>query len=192
MDLTTAVILASEGGESELKLFFFHSLSEMLTTAIASIIVFALLWWKGMPAAKSMLQGRTDRIAGEIEGADQARRDGESRLAQASQRVSDAENERQHILVEARQTAEALKAQIVARAEAEAEAIVVRSGSDIEAAKNQAIADLQAEVAELALGAAQAVVAASLDADTQSDLIDGYIEQVGGAGGAAESVRSPR
>jgi F-type H+-transporting ATPase subunit b len=178
---TLSLILASEGESATLKTFFFHSTSEMLMTASASLIIFALLWWKGLPVARSMLQGRSDRIAAELEGADQARRDGESRLAQASQRVSDAENERQHILVEARQTAEALKAQIVARAEAEAEAIAVRAAADVESAKNQAVADLQADIAELALGAARAVVAGNLDPDTQSELIDGYIEQVGGS-----------
>ena len=185
---TLSLILASEGESATLQTFFFHSWSEMLTTASASIIIFALLWWKGMPAAKSALKARSERIAAELEGADQARRDGETRLAQSSQRVADAENERQHILVEARQTAEALKQQIVARAEAEAEAIAVRAAADIESGKNQAVADLQAEVAELALGAAQAVVAGNLDAATQSDLIDGYIEQVGGAASAAGSA----
>jgi F-type H+-transporting ATPase subunit b len=189
MDLSTAVIFASEG-EPALQVFFFHSLSEVIVTSLASIIVISLLWWKGMPPAKAALAARTQRIESEIEGSDHARRDGESRLAQASQRVADAENERQRTLVEARQTAEALKQQIITRAEAEAEALVVRSGADIDSSKNQAIADLRAEVGELALGAAQAVVAASLDADTQADLIDGYIEQVGGATGAAGSARS--
>ena len=40
-----------------------------------------------------------------------------AKLGDVQHRIANAENERQRILVEARQTAEALKAQIVARAE---------------------------------------------------------------------------
>jgi F-type H+-transporting ATPase subunit b len=172
-------LTVAEAGESSIKLFFFHSTSELITTSLASIIVFALIWWKGAPVAKAMLAKRTDTIATDLSDAEKARTDGEGRLAEVRQRIANAEDERQRILVEARQTAEALKQQILARAEADAEATKVRATADIESAKSQAIADLQAEAAALALGAAEAVVARNLDADTQADLIDGYIEQLG-------------
>jgi F-type H+-transporting ATPase subunit b len=179
-------LTVAETGESAVKLFFFHSLSELVTTSLASIIVFALLWWKGMPAAKTMLAKRSDGIAAELSDAEKSRADGEGRLTEVRQRIADAEDERQRILVEARQTAEALKQQILARAAADAESVKVRAAADIESAKHQAIADLQAEAGALALGAAEAVVARNLDAETQAGLIDGYIEQLGAAP-AAES-----
>ena len=69
--------------------------------------------------------------------------------------------------------------QIVARADEDAEGIKARAVADIESSKQQAIADLQAEVATLAIGAAEAVIAQNLDAGTQAELIDSYIDQVG-------------
>jgi F-type H+-transporting ATPase subunit b len=156
-----------------------HAGLEAVITASASIILFALLYWKGMPAARNMLQGRSDRIAKEIAEAEKARGDAEGRLGEVQARIANAENERQRILVEARQTAEALKQQIAARAADDAEAVKVRSAADIESSKQQAIADLHAEVAALAIGAAEAVIEANLDAGTQAELIDGYIQQVG-------------
>jgi F-type H+-transporting ATPase subunit b len=180
------VLAATEGESSALQLFFFHSLSELIVTSLASIIVFALMFWKGVPAARAALESRTTKIATEIEHAGQARRSGEGRLVEVQQRIASAEDERQRILVEARQTAEALKQQIVAKATAEAEALSTRAAADAEAAKRQAIADLQAEVGELALQAAAVVVARNLDPDTQAELIDGYIEQVSTAPTGAE------
>jgi F-type H+-transporting ATPase subunit b len=163
-----------------------HDLAEVLWSAAASIIMFAFLWWKVAPPARAALAARTDRIAAELSEAEQTARDGQARLDEVTGRIASAEDERQRILVEARQTAEALKQQIVARAEAEAEALLTRAAGDIESSKHQAIADLHAEIAGLALGAAGAVVARNLDPDTQNELIDGYIEQVSAAPSGAQ------
>jgi len=159
--------------------FFFGATAEMVVSAIASIIVISLLIWKAGPAAKTALAARTDRIAKEIDDAAKAHTDAESKLADVQGRIANSEQERQRILVEARQTAEALKQQIIAKAEDDAVNLKARAAVDIEASKQQAIADLQAEVATLALGAAEEVIGRSLDASTQADLIDGYITQVG-------------
>ena len=154
-------------------------LKELYWALAAFLIVFGLLWWKALPAAKKALQDRTERIAKEIDDAEKATVDADARLNDVQTRIANAENERQRILVEARQTAEALKAQIIARADDDAESIKARAVGDIESSKQQAIADLQAEVATLALGAAEAVIAKNLDAGTQAGLIDSYIDQVG-------------
>jgi F-type H+-transporting ATPase subunit b len=152
---------------------------ELIWAALAFFIVAGLLWWKALPPAKQAMKDRTERIAKEIDDAAKASADAGARLTDVQTRIANAENERQRILVEARQTAEALKAQIIARAADDAEGIKTRAVGDIESSKQQAIADLQAEVAALALGAAEAVIAKNLDAGTQAGLIDSYIDQVG-------------
>ncbi|MCB1268638.1 MAG: hypothetical protein KDB19_10965, partial [Microthrixaceae bacterium] len=54
-----------------------------------------------------------------------------------------------------------------------------RAGADLAATRMQATADLSGELSRLALGAAEEVVASSLDDATQQRLIDDYISQVG-------------
>lgn len=155
-----------------------HAVAEAVVAAIASIIVFALLWWKGGPAIKNMWNGRIERIEGELNNAETARVDGERALADVQARIADVDAERSRILAEGRQTAEAVKAQIIAKAEAEAADLRSRAALDAESAKAQAASDLEVEVARLAVGAAAEVIERSLDATTQNDLIEAYITRV--------------
>jgi F-type H+-transporting ATPase subunit b len=172
----TFVVFAAEEGNGFL---LAHDKAEVAWSALASVIVIAFLWWKAGPFAKKALTDRTDKIARDIDDAGRTRADATSKLADVQGRIASAEDERQRILVEARQTAEFLRQQIVARAAAEADAIKVRAAADIESSKGQATADLRAEVAALAVGAAEAIIARNLDPATQAELIEGFIEQVG-------------
>src|SRR5262245_18249148 len=84
-------------------------LKELYWALAAFLIVAGLLWWKALPFAKQALKDRTERIAKEIDDAAKATSDADARLDDVQTRIANAENERQRILVEARQTAEALK-----------------------------------------------------------------------------------
>jgi F-type H+-transporting ATPase subunit b len=174
------LILAAEAGvPHENGWLLPHVVEEALIAGAASLIVFALLWWKALPAARNALAARSDRIADELTTAETARTEAEGRLADVQSRVANADNERQRLLVEARQTADALKAQLIEKAERDAADIVARASADIDAAKAQATADLQSEVGRLALGAAEEIVMANLDGTAQGDLVESYINQVG-------------
>jgi len=156
-----------------------HDLKEVFWGALAFGVIAFLLVWKAGPAIAAAWNGRLERIEGELDDAATKRADAEAELAEVRGRIANADSERQRILAESRSTAEALKAQMVAKAEKDAADIKTRSVADIESSKSQVTADLRADVAELALGAAEAVVAANLDAQTQNDLIEGYIAKVG-------------
>lgn len=177
--MSNLLILASEGGGHAANNWLYGDVKEVLVTGVASIILFALLAWKGGPAIKKGWNDRIANIETELSEAEAARATGESALAEVQGRIANAEVERNRILSEARATAEQVKAGLIARGQEEAAAIRSRAGTDIEAAQAQAAADLQTEVSRLAIGAAESVVASTLDADTQSQLIDSYITTVG-------------
>ncbi len=173
------LILASEEGGHAANNWLYGDVKETLVSAIASIILFALLVWKAGPAIKKAMSDRTDRIAGEIDEAERARVECEQALDQVQASIANAEGERHRILSDARATAEQVKASLIERGQQEAAELKARAAADIEVAKAQITGDLQAEVARLALGAAEAVVGNSLDAGTQAELIENYIAQVG-------------
>ncbi|MCU0267372.1 MAG: F0F1 ATP synthase subunit B [Acidimicrobiales bacterium] len=173
--LETFLIAAEEPNKELLP----GDVNEAIWATIAFIIVFGLLLWKGGPPAKQAFVGRTERIAKELGDAEAARTDAAGALGDVETRIANAENERQRILVEARQTADALRQQLIAKAEQDAADLKARAAADIESAKSQAVADLQAEVGGLALGAAEQVIARNLDQATQDRLIEQYIQQVG-------------
>ncbi len=154
-------------------------INEVIWGTIGFLIVFSLIVWKGGPAIKAMWNGRIDRIRTELETAAAARSEAEAKLAAVEASLADADNERQRIVAEAREAAVAVRAQIIAKAGTDAADLRARGSADVEAAKAQATHDLQAEIGVLAIGAAEAVVANALDASTQSQLIDNYIDKVG-------------
>lgn len=173
-----ALILAAE--EHAANSFLLpHDINEVIWGSIAFLIVAGLLYWKGGPAIKGMWNGRIERIANELETAEAARREAEGKLAAVESDIADADSERDRILAEARETADTVKAQIVERAGTDASDLRARGVADVEAQKAQASSDLQAEIGVLAIGAAEAVVTNSLDAGTQNELIENYINRVG-------------
>lgn len=171
-----AIILASEKANSFL---LPGDINEVIWGSISFLCVVALFFWKGLAPAKGMWNGRIERIANELDTAEVARTRAEAELAAVESDIANAEVERQRILTEGRETADTVKAQIIERATADAADVRTRGASDVEAAKAQATGDLQAEIGVLALGAAEVVVANTLDDATQNDLIENYINRVG-------------
>lgn len=154
-------------------------INEAIWGSISFTLVVILFLWKGLPAVKVMWNARIDRIRNEVTSAAQTRAAAEAKLAEVESNIANAADERQRIIAAARTDAQTVKAQIIARAGTDAADLKARGLADAEAAKAQATSDLQAEIGALALGAAEQVVANSLDAATQNQLIDSYIDRVG-------------
>jgi F-type H+-transporting ATPase subunit b len=173
-----ALILGAEEGASN-GFILPHDINEVIWGSLAFLVIVAVIWWKGLPAIKGMWNGRIERIENELDAAESSRREAEARLAAVEADIADADTERDRILVEARETAASVKAQIIERAGTDAAEMRQRGVADAEAARAQASSDLQAEIGTLAIGAAEAVVANSLDPATQNELIESYINGVG-------------
>jgi F-type H+-transporting ATPase subunit b len=173
------MILAAKSACGEANCSHLPPISEVIWGTIAFVIVVGLIWWKGGPAIKAAWKGRIERIEGELESAAEARSAAEDDLAGVRDSLANADVERQRIVDEARSSAANLKAQLIERAKVEAAEITARANADVEASRSQARADLASEVSTLAVGAAEAVVASSLDDDTKRKLVEDYIQKVG-------------
>jgi F-type H+-transporting ATPase subunit b len=174
--LSAGGVLAAEGPNQTI---LPGDLNEVWWASSAFIVVMTLLIWKAGPPIKNAWNGRIERIRGELDEAEAARREAEAELGALRGRIANADQERERIRAEAEQAAANLAAQLDARSTADAVAIRERAAGDAESAKAQAEADLRAEIGTIALGAAEAVVARNLDPDTQRQLIENYIQTVG-------------
>ena len=152
--------------------------NELIWGSISFVVLLGLLYKFAWPALKSGMEARTERIRSDLDAADTAKADAETVLSEYMSRLSDAREESGRIIEEARQAADALRRDQEQRLQTELAELRERAAGDIEAAKRQAIADLRGDVAELAIGAAEVIVQRSLDRDTQTRLVDNYIEQV--------------
>jgi len=175
-----AIILAAEEGAHHANSFILPGdINEVIWGSISFLCIVGLFLWKGLGPVKGMWYGRIERIANELQTAEAARTQAEAQLAAVESDIANADAERDRILSEGRETAETVKAQIIERAGTDAADVRTRGIADVEAAKAQVTGDLQAEIGVLALGAAEAVVANSLDDAAQNDLIENYINRVG-------------
>lgn len=176
-------ILASEGAEAGNSWLLPHDNKEWIISAIASLILFALLYKFGKKPLADAWNGRINRISDELADAEKARVEAEQALADVQLRIANLDQERQRIIAEAHQTSSSVKQQIEERARSDAQEVRTRAVADVAATRGQATADLQAELADLAAGAAEAVVRNNLDPATQQDLIEKYIADLStGAG----------
>jgi F-type H+-transporting ATPase subunit b len=173
------IILAAEGAHHENSFLLPGDINEVIWGSISFLCIVALFFWKGLGPVKGMWYGRIERIANELETAEATRLAAEGQLSAVEADIANADAERERILVEARETADTVKAQIIERAGTDATDLRARGLADVASARAQATGDLQAELGVLALGAAEAVVANNLDAGTQNDLIENYITRVG-------------
>lgn len=149
---------------------------------IAGLVpILVLFFWKGLPAAKKALAKRSQGIADELAAAEQAKRDADAEVAQLRSSLGNADEESRRIVADARERAATLKADLISRYETEAREAVSRARVEVEASKSQALADLREEVVSMTVQATEAILAESLDAASQSQLVDRYIDQVGAA-----------
>jgi F-type H+-transporting ATPase subunit b len=152
--------------------------NEIVWGTFGFLIVFAFLAWKGIPAIRNTMDARTERIRGDLEGAESAKAEAQSVLDEYRAQLADAKAEAGRIIEEARSAADGVRRDQESRLQTELAGMRERAAADVEAAKAQAIADLRGEVATLAIGAAEIVVGRNLDHDTQAQLVEQYIASV--------------
>ncbi len=155
--------------------------NELIWGSIAFVILFFLLAKFAYPGLKKGMDNRAEKIRTSIDDAEKARTDAERILEEYQRQLNDARTESARIIEEARQAADKLRQDLKRQAETEVAELRARSQEDIQAQVQRAMADLQGRVAELSIELAEKVVERSLDRETNMQLIENYINQVGSA-----------
>jgi F-type H+-transporting ATPase subunit b len=155
--------------------------NEIIWGSLAFLVLLVAMWKWGVPAVKNMERAREERIRNDLESAETAKTEAEAEKAQYLAQIADAKNEAGRLIEEARQAAETVRADLIARAETEANDIRARAQADIANQRNQAMAQLRTDVASLSIDLAGRIVERNLDSDTNRQLVDSFIDQVGGS-----------
>lgn len=168
---------AEEGGGVDLLL---PATEELIAGIIAFAIVFFFVWKFAVPAINKTLAARQAAIKGELDAAEQAKVEAQSLLADYQQQLAGARTEATEIVEDARESGDQVKADIISRAETEAEQIKDRARGEIDAERERVTGDLRRQVADLSLDVAEKVVGTSIDDERQRELVDRYIDELGG------------
>jgi F-type H+-transporting ATPase subunit b len=153
--------------------------NEIIWGTLAFLVLLVAMWKWGVPAVKNMEKAREDRIRNDLESAERTRLEAETEKQRYDAQLADARSEAGRIIDEARQSAETVRTDLVARAEDEAREIRDRAQADIENQRVQAMTQLRSDVARLSIDLAGRIVERNLDNDTNRQLVDSFIDQVG-------------
>jgi len=164
----------TEGGSGGLEILL-PPLNELIAGIIAFAIVFFFVWKWAVPAINRMLEQRQDAIAGQIEGAEKAKAEAESLLADYKGQLAEARAEGNKIIEDARQAAEQMRADIVAKAESEADQIRARAREEAAGEKSRALAEARSQVGDISVDLASKIIGEALDQQAHQALIDRYL-----------------
>ena len=166
------MILLTEG-QSMSRLFDldWQLLADASLMIIAIFVLFLLMSFLLFNPARKMLQGRRDKIRGELETAKRDMETAGSLKEEYETKLREIDREAESILSEARKKALGNENQIIAEAREEAARILAHAQKMSD--------DVKKEIISVAALVAGKVVAASIDTTVQNQLIDETLKEMG-------------
>ena len=166
---------AAGGAEPSL---FSVNLGLSLWTVVIFLALLGVLWkfaWGPILAAAAT---RETRIQQALDEAASRQAEAIKLMEQQKAQLADARRQVQEIISEGKTAGERLRRELEEKARAEAQSIVERARKDITREKDAALDELRRESVELALAAAAKLMERKLDAQTDRELVLGYIDEL--------------
>lgn len=154
-------------------------MNEFIPMLIAFVVIAIILAKFGWPMFEGMLEKREKAIAEALQKSEEARIESERVLAEYQKQLADAKSQATQIIAEAKQTGEAVEANIKKKAEEEAASMIEKARVAIEAEKKAAMSDLQSSVADLSIDVASRLVGSDLSDAEHRKIIERYINEAG-------------
>ena len=130
---------------------------------------------------KAILDQRREAADKEITDAQAARAEAEEIKKTYEQNMREARAKADDLLLNAQRTANSRSEEIIGQAQQAAAQIKQKAAADIEMEKKKALNDAKNEISGLALAIAGKVVARELNSADQEQMIDSFIDELGGA-----------
>lgn len=165
----------SGGGGSAL----IPKMAEFIPAMVAFFVVYLVLSKFAWPAISGMLDKRAETIRESLERAEAAKIEAERLLAEYRETMAEARKESATILAQAKQAAEATRADSMARAQTEYDALISKAREAITGEKNAAIAELQASVARMSVAVASRLIGSELSTEDHLKIVEKYVSEAG-------------
>ena len=154
-------------------------MNEFIPMLIAFVVIAIILAKFGWPMFEGMLEKREKTIAEALQKSEEARIESERVLAEYQQQLADAKTQAAKIVADAKETGEAVRADITKQAQEESAAMIEKARAAIEAEKQTAMNDLRNSVADLSVDVASRLVANDLSDDEHRKIIERYLNEAG-------------
>ena len=156
-------------------------LGDFILIAGSFILLLVLVKKYAWSNLTSIFEQRAEKIAADIDGAEQARQKAEVLAQKREDELAGSRKEAKTIIENAKETAEKSKASILADAKLEAGRLKEKANQEIAQNKAEALQSVKGDVADLTISLAGKIISQSLDGQTHKELIDQYIDQLGEA-----------
>ncbi len=180
MTVTTGVE-ATQAAEETTRLFGLDMqlIHDTLIMAVNVFLIFFILSYLVFNPARKMLSGRREKVEADIASAEQDKKDADALKKEYEARLSQADDEVEEILSQARRKALRNEAEIVAEAKEEAARLMNRADLEIERERRKALEGMKQEIIDIAGAMAQKAVAEKMDVDIQEELLNDTLKEMG-------------
>ena len=156
-------------------------LGDFILIAGSFILLLVLVKKYAWSNLASIFEQRAEKIAADIDGAEQARQKAEVLAQKREDELAGSRKEAKTIIENAKETAEKSRADILAEAKLEAGRLKEKANQEIAQNKAEALQSVKGEVADLTISLAGKIISQNLDGQAHKELIDQYIDQLGEA-----------
>ncbi len=150
----------------------------MIWTLLAFGITMLVLKRFAFPKISAALEERAQRVAKNIEESERQRKESDELLAEYRERLREAREQADDIVVRAKRAGETAKAEATAEGKAKREELVAAARKDIESETRRSLEGIRKEVADLTVLATEKVARKSLTADDQKRLVEEALNEV--------------
>lgn len=154
-------------------------LPSMILSWVALLLLYLMLRHFLYEPVSKALNDRKEKIKSDIDGAKVLKEEATVLRDDYESRISLAKKESQEIIEGARKRGEELKDGIVEEAKKEAEGIISRARREIVREREIAFQDIKSQAGEMAILIASKIMEEKINMDSQKNLIDKFIDEVG-------------
>ena len=146
--------------------------NDTLFVELAVVLVLVFLFYKYiLPPLNRVLSERQEQIRGSIEAAERAKKDAEAADDERQHVLDEARGQAREIVASAQQTAEQVRSDATERAQTEYERIVTAAAVEVQAARERAVEEAASKLGEIVIEVVTKIVGREIDAEAHRELI---------------------